>query len=114
MSDLNEHVVCYLTTTGRVTGRLHEIEIWFAGDRQTIYFLSGGRDRSDWVRNIMANGDATVRINGETFVGRGRVVEEAEEQTTARHLVYEKYQPRKENDLTEWRERSLPLAVDLL
>ena len=38
---------CYLTTTGRVTGRPHEIEIWFALDGATLYMLSGGRGRSD-------------------------------------------------------------------
>src|SRR5919198_4125925 len=39
----------YLTTTGRVTGRPHEIEIWFALHAGTVYVLSGGGDRSDWV-----------------------------------------------------------------
>jgi hypothetical protein len=28
--DLADEEFCYLTTTGRVTGRPHEIEIWFA------------------------------------------------------------------------------------
>ncbi len=35
---------CYLTTTGRVTGRPHTIEIWFALDGGTLYMLAGGRE----------------------------------------------------------------------
>lgn len=38
---------CYLTTTGRRSGRSHTIEIWFALSGHTLYLLSGGRDRSD-------------------------------------------------------------------
>ena len=37
---------CYLTTTGRRTGRPHTIEIWFAVDRGVVYMMAGGRERS--------------------------------------------------------------------
>src|SRR5207248_6601462 len=55
---------CYVTTIGRVTGRPHQIEIWFAREpgARTIYLLSGGRDRSDWVKNIRADAAVIVRI----------------------------------------------------
>ena len=43
---LKDEDFCYLTTRGRVTGRPHEIEIWFAVDGDTVYLLSGGGDRS--------------------------------------------------------------------
>ena len=33
---------CYLTTTGRTSGKPHEIEIWFALRDGTLYLLSGG------------------------------------------------------------------------
>ncbi len=33
---------CYLTTTGRKTGRPHTIEIWFGFANDTFYLLSGG------------------------------------------------------------------------
>ncbi len=39
----------YLTTVGRVTGRLHTIEIWFALHDRTVYMLAGDH-ASDWVR----------------------------------------------------------------
>lgn len=44
---------CYLTTTGRVTGKPHEIEIWFGLIGNTCYLLSGGMDKSDWVKNLL-------------------------------------------------------------
>lgn len=105
---------CYLTTTGRVTGHPHEIEIWFAiGDEgRTLYMLSGGRGRSDWVKNLQRNPDVTVRIDGEHFGGRARVVEDAEEDALARRLLVEKYE-HNPGSLANWRRTALPVAVDL-
>ncbi|HEV8044524.1 MAG TPA: nitroreductase/quinone reductase family protein, partial [Rubrobacter sp.] len=68
---------CYLTTTGRVTGRAHEIEIWFdlGPEGKSLYMLAGGGDRSDWVKNLRRDPRVTVRLGGECFEGRARVVE---------------------------------------
>ena len=59
---------CYVTTTGRVTGKPHRIEIWFAAapEADTIYILSGGRERSDWVRNLVASPSCTVELGADT------------------------------------------------
>ena len=56
---------CYLSTTGRVTGRTHTIEIWFAVRDSTLYFLAGGGERSDWVRNLQVNPTVTVRLRDD-------------------------------------------------
>jgi deazaflavin-dependent oxidoreductase (nitroreductase family) len=103
---------CYLTTTGRITGRPHEIEIWFALDKETLYMLSDGRDSSDWVKNIRRTPEVTIRIDGEYFEGRGRVVDNAEEDELARKLLIAKYE-RNPGSLSNWRRRALPVAVDL-
>jgi deazaflavin-dependent oxidoreductase (nitroreductase family) len=103
---------CYLTTTGRVTGRPHTIEIWFSLDGQTLYMLSGGRDRSDWVKNLQRTSEVTVRIANEKFEGRARVVEDTEEDELARRLLVEKYETRP-GSLSNWRRTALPVAVDL-
>ena len=68
---------CYLTTTGRVTGQPHRVEIWFAAapDTRTIYILSGGRERADWVRNLVAQPECTVEIGAETYKGTARAFE---------------------------------------
>jgi deazaflavin-dependent oxidoreductase (nitroreductase family) len=104
---------CYLTTTGRVTGEPREIEIWFGLDADTLYMLSGGRDRSDWVKNLVKTPEVTVRIGDRTLEGRARVVADEEEDALARRLLFEKYSPGYSGDLSDWRERSLPIAVDL-
>jgi deazaflavin-dependent oxidoreductase (nitroreductase family) len=104
---------CYLTTTGRSTRRPHEIEIWYAADGDTLYLLSGGGDRSDWVRNLRADPAVTVRVGDTTHRATARVIEDAAEDRRARTLVFEKYQPRYAGDLERWREASLPVAVDI-
>jgi deazaflavin-dependent oxidoreductase (nitroreductase family) len=103
---------CYLTTVGRVTGRPHEIEIWFALDGGTLYMLSDGGDRSDWVRNLQRTQEVTVRIADERFKGHARVVENAGEDELARQLLVDKYE-RKPGSLSNWRQTALPVAVDL-
>lgn len=105
---------CYLTTRGRHTGRPHEIEIWFALDRSTLYLLSGGGERSDWVRNLHADPAVTVRLGGTIFDGTARVVENGEESERGRTLVFEKYQPRYRGSLERWRRESLLVAVDVI
>lgn len=104
---------CYLTTTGRRTGRPHMIEIWFAAEDGILYMLSGGRDRSDWVKNLIETPRVTIRIAGETFEGEARVVEDTEEDEPARRLLVEKYEKRP-GSLDNWRRTALPVAVDLL
>ncbi len=103
---------CYLTTTGRTTGRPHRIEIWFALHDGTVYLLSGGRDRSDWVRNAMASPDVDLQIGDETRRTSARVVEpDTDEDALARRLLVEKYRA-SDDDLAEWGRTSLPVAID--
>jgi deazaflavin-dependent oxidoreductase (nitroreductase family) len=117
MDDPGRQPYCYLTTVGRVSGRPHTIEIWFALQGATVYLLSGGSDRSDWVRNLAARPAVTVRIgrrDAAELAGRARVVEPGSaEDELARRLVAGKYQPSYAGDLSGWRRGSLPVAVDL-
>ena len=104
---------CYVTTTGRTSGRPHRIEIWFAAhpERDTVYMLSGGRERADWVRNLVASPRCTVDIGDAHFIGYGRVIEATDEDEPARTLVHDKYADG--DDLAGWRATSLPVAIDL-
>jgi deazaflavin-dependent oxidoreductase (nitroreductase family) len=113
VTDLAELDFCYLVTTGRITGKPHEIEIWFALDDGIVYLLAGGGERSDWVRNIIARPTVTVRIGDVERTTRARVVEPGtDEDAVARRLLLEKYGPRDGSDLTEWGRASLPVAID--
>jgi deazaflavin-dependent oxidoreductase (nitroreductase family) len=105
---------CYLTTKGRVTGMPHEIEIWFAlvPERRALYMLSGGRDRSDWVKNLRRDPDVEVSIAGEHYSGRAREARDAVEDELARRLLVEKYES-SPGRLENWRRSALPVVVDL-
>jgi len=113
LSVLAEEPFCYVTTTGRVTGRPHTIEIWFAISGRTLYMLSGGGDRSDWVKNLVRAPETTVRIGASEFSGRARVVTDEAEDALARRLLLEKYRPTYSGDLSDWGRTALPVAVDL-
>jgi deazaflavin-dependent oxidoreductase (nitroreductase family) len=103
---------CYITTTGRVTGNTHTVEIWFAAQGDTIYILAGGH-RSDWVKNAKRQPSVPVRISQTTFDGHARIVEAADEDALARRLLLEKYGPRYSGDLDNWGRTALPVAIDL-
>jgi deazaflavin-dependent oxidoreductase (nitroreductase family) len=113
LSSLSKEEYCYLTTIGRVSGRPHEIEIWFGVHNSTLYLLSGS-GTSDWVKNLRKNPDVTVRIANHTFAGTARLVKDAGEDRTARYLVAEKYQEWGEGKtLSEWARTALPVAIDV-
>jgi len=108
---------CYLTTTGRRTGRPHAIEIWFATDAggSTLYLMSGGRDAADWVRNVRAEPGVSVRVgSGPWCRATARAVEEGtDEDARARRLVLGKYQSPGTHDLERFGRQALVIAVDV-
>jgi deazaflavin-dependent oxidoreductase (nitroreductase family) len=102
----------YLTTVGRRTGRPHRIEIWFAVEDRSIYLLSGGRERSDWVRNALANPRVSIDIGGERLAGVARVLEAGTDRDRrARDLIVGKY--RRGNELEEWSRTSLAVEIEV-
>src|SRR5947209_3314995 len=103
---------CYLTTTGRQTGRPHTIEIWFALHQRRLYLLSGNGGRADWVRNLRAESCVQVRLGDQTRSGRARVVTEPAEDALARRLLVDKYQPSEDDPLDEWGRTALPVVVE--
>jgi deazaflavin-dependent oxidoreductase (nitroreductase family) len=105
---------CYLTTAGRSTGRPHTVEIWFGLRDGTVYMLSGGGHRSDWVKNLRAHPAVEVRIRDRTFPGNARLVGDEEEDAMARRLLASKYQRWSEGrPLSTWARTAVPVAVDL-
>ena len=100
-----------LTTVGRRTGRPHRIEIWFAEHNGRLYLLAGGRERSDWVRNLRANPRVTVELGDETRVGVARVIEAGTaDDRLARELLLAKYSGT--DDLDAWGRTALPVVID--
>ena len=113
-SDLINEEFCYLTTTGRVSGNPREIEIWFGMKGDTLYLLSGGGHKSDWVKNLTKNPNVAVRIGTHRFNATGRLVQSADEDTTARTLLADKYNEREsDGSLSEWAQTALDVAIDI-
>ena len=107
---------CYLTTKGRKSGKRRTIEIWFAaGDKpRTLYLLSGGRDSSDWVKNIRRDPRVTLKLGDERFSGRARILDKGEEDARARRLLAAKYEGWSDGRaLSGWARTSLPVAIEL-
>ena len=69
---------------------------------KTLYILSGGGDRSDWVKNLLNDPVVSVRLGTKIVKGRGRIVTGQEEDRLARKLVVAKYYRRDELNLTGW------------
>lgn len=104
---------CYLSTTGRVSGRTHTIEIWFGAEGDTLYLLSGGGDRSDWVRNLEAEPAVQVRVGDTLWDATASVVTDPTRRAAAAALVHAKYAPTYGGDLTRWRDTALVIALAL-
>lgn len=83
---MNDAPYLYLTTTGRTSGNPHQIEIWFVEHDGAYYIVSGGRENSDWVKNIRANPAVTVSVGSReagAWAGTGRPLDPAEPDLTA-------------------------------
>ena len=105
---------CYLTTTGRVSGRPHEIEIWFGVAGGALYMMSGGGQRADWVKNLLTTPEVSVRVTDRRFAGSARLVTDPDEEWTVRNLLATKYDEREpDGELDEWARTALPVAVDV-
>ena len=108
---------CDVETVGRVTGRPHVVEMWFAADPEhdRVYLLSGGRDGSDWVLNLRHNPTARLRFGDEWLDATAREIEGRPEEALARQLLAAKYQGWSEGrPLSGWARNSLAVALDVL
>ena len=115
LTSLKNEDYCYLTTTGRVTGNPHEIEIWFGLNDMTLYLMSGGRDKSDWVKNLLKQSSVTVRIAKHTFNATAHIVKDEVEEMLARNMLADKYKEREsDGSLSEWAQSALVIGIDLI
>jgi deazaflavin-dependent oxidoreductase (nitroreductase family) len=110
---LKDEDYCYLTTTGRITGKPHEIEIWFGLNDATLYLMSGD-GKSDWVKNLLKNPSVTVRVGKHNFNAAARLVKDEQEETMARYMLADKYREREsDGSLSEWAKSALVVGIDI-
>jgi deazaflavin-dependent oxidoreductase (nitroreductase family) len=112
---LADESVCYLTTTGRVSGKPHTIEIWFALRDGVVYLLSGGGDRADWVKNIRKDPRVRVRIGTRSVAAKARLLRAGTKADAAsREMLDAKYMGWREGKrLSSWARGALPVAIDV-
>lgn len=114
LSKLSKENYCYLTTTGHKTGNPHEIEIWFGVHKNSIYLLSGGGDKSHWVKNLQADPNVTVRIGKQIFKGIAQIVRNIEEEAMARPMLAAKYQGWEEGqEMSDWGKTAWVMGIEL-
>lgn len=91
---LSKRKYLYLTTTGRVTGKPREIEIWFVEHGGRFYILAEHLHDTQWVKNIKRASHVSVRLGDRSFEATARVLDYNRDRKawlTAQSLAREKY-----------------------
>ena len=105
---------CYVTTVGRKTGNPHEIEIWFGVVNDSIYLISGGGEKSDWVKNMRATPNVSVRIRENNFKGAVHFDLDEAQAMNIRKLMAAKYQGwRAGKKFSDWARNGLIVGIKL-
>ena len=98
---------CYLTTRGRVTGKPHEIEIWFVVHESALYIMSGNMEKSDWVKNLLKEPNVSIRIAGQTIPALAALLDDKTLEDTVRMKMATKYNEMEANELSHWAQTAL-------
>ena len=80
-------IIMVITTTGRKPGRKHSIPIGYLRDGNDVVALTGEKV-SNWFRNVLANGEATLEIKKEQLDVRGELITDE----TERQRIFKMYQ----------------------
>lgn len=112
LSQFEKEEYCYLTTRGRVTGKPHEIEIWFVVHEGALYIMSGNMDKSDWVKNLLKDPHVSIRIAGQTFSALAALLDDKTLESTIRIKMAAKYNEKEGSELSEWAQTALVVKFD--
>jgi deazaflavin-dependent oxidoreductase (nitroreductase family) len=102
----------YYVTTGRRTGRPHEVEIWCVAVGEALYLMAGSGLASDTVRNALASPAVTVRVGSETRPAVASLVGDPAEDAAVRAAMLAKYET-SPGSLAGWGATALPLRLDV-
>jgi deazaflavin-dependent oxidoreductase (nitroreductase family) len=75
--DVSDTKVLYLTTVGRRTRLLREIEIWFVVHCERFYLFAETGEAAAWVKNIRRNPEVVVRIGEPRIRATARILDRA-------------------------------------
>jgi len=80
-----------LTTIGRRSGKPRTVTIWIATDGERAYVRSGGGLARDWPQNLLARGQATLRVGNRATEVAARHVADPDEARRSSRLAAQKY-----------------------
>src|SRR5690242_5472403 len=80
-----------LTTTGRKSGKPRTVTVWITTDGRRLFIRSGQGLQRDWPKNLLANGEATLQLGGQSIKVIPRHVTEPDEARGVSQLVRKKY-----------------------
>jgi hypothetical protein len=100
------HDVCYLTTTGRRTGRPHRIEIWFLESEGVVHLFAGDGEAADWVRNVRRQPLVGLELPGRPLRRCTASVVEDPEPALRRRMDERYHGTAPDGDLTGWAARA--------
>ena len=80
-----------LTTHGRKTGKPRTVTIWITTDGRRVFVRSGGGMERDWPQNLVARGEAVLKVGKRSIKVRPRRVTDPSEARAASQLAREKY-----------------------
>lgn len=107
LSQFEKEEYCYLTTRGRVTGKPHEIEIWFVVHEDALYIMSGNMEKSDWVKNLLKDPHVSICIAGQTFPVLAALLDNKTLESIVRMKMATKYNEKEGSELSEWAKTAL-------
>jgi deazaflavin-dependent oxidoreductase (nitroreductase family) len=113
--ELRDAEYAYLTTTGRVTGAPHTVELWFVADGDTVWFLSDATP--DWQHNAKANPDVQVRIGAWKWTATAHLElpsEMSRPGLAARMAMVAKYEAGYHESLNNWARDALALGARVI
>lgn len=104
---------CFLTTYGQ-DGAAHEVEMRYTQLGNTLYMLSTEGGNAEWVKNLLRNPEASLRMGTRKRAGMGRIITNTAEEEQTRRMLARKYEGGNEQqELSDWARTSLPVAIDM-
>jgi hypothetical protein len=79
----------------------------------SLYLLSGGGDKSDWVRNLLKDPHVTVRLAGQTFPATASLLEDKKKEPLVRMAMAIKYNEWEGENPSEWARTALAVKIDI-
>ena len=98
-----------LLVTGRVSGERRWTRLWFVTLGERLFVMAGEPDRSQWLRNVLAEPEVEVEVAGQKRSARATSANGGPDDHAVRAAFGEKYGTKY---LSRWIRESHIVAID--